>query len=151
MKIKITDIAETAIEGVTVYHNTETPYAEDYFEWAHSPLTAPFSASDISGGILTCWHHTFTFHELEYHEDQEMFYFMQGTAVMVFADQEQGTVVPDSIQMVKIPAGTQLIIQKGKAHFVPAALDSTPVKIVVVSPNMEAPRLSLKEPVTGVL
>lgn len=150
MNIKITDIKDTKLENVEVYLNSDAPYQETFFEWAASPLTAKFNSSEISGGVLTCWHHTYTFNEVEYHVDKEMFYFTQGTAIMLFVDQKAGAVDMSTAQMVRIPAGTQIIIGAGKAHFVSIAEDNTPLNIVVVSPKMDAPRYTLPETVTGI-
>ena len=62
------------------------------------------------------------FQEFEYHKDKEFFYFVQGTALMPFANfDSEGKVNEASIQIVRIPEGTQLIIDAGKLHFVPVA------------------------------
>lgn len=150
MNVKITNIKDTKINGVAVYvPNNEAPYREDFFEWAESPLTVNFKTSAISGGVITSWHHDYSFDVVESHVDQEMFYFTKGTAIMLFADIKDGSVDMSSVQLVRIPAGTQLIIDAGKGHFVAMAETDEPLNIIVVSPKMDAPRVALPEVVHG--
>ena len=152
MEIAITDIRDTEIEGVTILREETEPYRESYFQWAASPLIASFQSSQISGGALSCQAAIPGFRELEYHKDKEFFYFVQGTALMPFANfDSEGKVDEASIQIVRIPQGTQLIIDAGKLHFVPVAEGPEPVKIVVVSPKMDSPRVSVSESVNGIL
>ena len=49
------------------------------------------------------WHHTPTFNEIEYHEDAELFYFLEGPALMLFVDIKAGKAVMESAQIVRIP------------------------------------------------
>jgi len=53
-------------------------------------------------------------------------------------------------QVVRIQAGTQIIIPASKAHFVPVAEGDEPVEIVVVAPRMDAPRIDLPDSVEGI-
>ena len=152
MEIAVTDIKDTKIEGVTVLREETEPYRENYFEWAASPLIASFQSSQISGGILSCQTAEPQFQEFEYHKDKEFFYFVQGTALMPFANfDSEGKVNEASIQIVRIPEGTQLIIDAGKLHFVPVAEGPGEVKIGVVSPKMDSPRVPVRESVNGFL
>lgn len=147
---RIQDINADAVCGVSVQMPcSQESYCEGYFKWTASSLLAQFASSQVSGGVLETWHHTPVFSELEYHEDDEMFYVMQGTAIMPFADMKDGQIVEDSIQIVRIPPGTQFIISKGKAHMPPVAEEDA-VSIVVLSPRMEAPRVGLKEEISGI-
>jgi oxalate decarboxylase/phosphoglucose isomerase-like protein (cupin superfamily) len=82
---------------------------------------------------LEAWRHTPVFTEVETHCDSEMFYFLFGVALMLFADLKDGQVDLETVQIVRIQPGAQIIIAAGKAHFVPAAADSPPVVAVVVS------------------
>lgn len=151
MNVKITNMKDTKINGVAVYvPENASPYKETFFEWAESPLTASFKTSDISGGVITSWHHDYSFGVVEYHVDQEMFYFTKGTAIMLFADLKDGSVDMASVQMVRIIAGTQLIIDAGKAHFVAIADTDEPMNAIVVAPKMDAPRVALPEIIHGV-
>ena len=146
MQVKITDIANTKVEGIAVHLSKDDVLCEEsYFVWKESPLTAKFKSNEVSGGVIEAWHHKLEFAEAEYHVDQEMFYFISGTAIMLFVDIKNGIADQESVQIVRIPAGTQLIIEKGKGHFVAIAEGNEPVKIVVISPKMEAPRVILKE------
>ncbi|TQI66854.1 hypothetical protein [Clostridium sp. KNHs216] len=152
MKKEIQDIAPGLIGGVDVQMpGAAQVYRENWFEWRATTLRAGMKQSTLAGGVLNIWKHTPVFAELEYHEDCEMFYFVQGTAIMPFADIKDGKIDMDSVQLVRVPAGTQIVIQPGKAHFVAVAQDDTPVTIIVASPVMDAPRLSPAEPLEGIL
>lgn len=148
---KIIDIAHGAIKGVEVQMSgTAEVYRENWFEWTATTLRSNMKVNTLAGGVLNVWKHTPVFTELEYHQDNEMFYFVKGTAIMPFADINDGEIDMDSVQLVRVPAGTQIVIRSNKAHFVPVAQDGTPVMIIVASPTMDAPRLSTKEPVKGI-
>jgi mannose-6-phosphate isomerase-like protein (cupin superfamily) len=150
-KIQIQDLRPGLVKGVEVLTPEESPgYQETYFIWTASPLTAKFQRNEISGGILEAWRHTPVFSEVETHCDNEMFYFRSGVALMLFVDIKDGHLDMDTAQIVRIRPGSQIIIQAGKAHFVPVAENSEHVIAVVVSPKMDAPRLWLPEPVEGV-
>lgn len=145
---KIVDLAPGVVEGVEVQMSGEAEaYRENWFEWTATTLRSNMKTTALAGGILKMWKHTPIFSELEYHQDNEMFYFLQGTAIMPFADLRDGKIDEKSMQLVRIQAGTQIIIRPGKAHFVGVAQDDTPVVIVVASPSMDAPRIKLEEPV----
>lgn len=148
---KIEDIAPGLIRGVDVQiPDTAEVYRENWFEWSATSLRSNMKTTVLAGGVLHIWKHTPVFTELEYHQDNEMFYFIQGTAILPFADIKDGKIDRESVQIVRVPAGTQIVIHPNKAHFVAVAQDDTPVKIIVTSPVMEAPRLSLQEPVEGI-
>lgn len=151
MKVKIQDMKPGLVEGVEVQLPCSADvHKERYFNWEGTTLTAKFNVSDVVGGILTTWHHTPIFEDIETHVDSEMFYFMQGTAIMLFIDVKEGKPDINSAQVVRIKAGTQIIIAAGKGHFVPIAADDTPVNIVVVAPPMDAPRMKLFEEICGI-
>lgn len=151
MEVKIRNIDQVEIKGVQVHMAVnDRPSENRYFVWKESPLTAKFQSKDVSGGVLKSWHHEPVFSEVEYHCDQEMFYFVAGTAIMLFADIEDGTVNMNTVQAVRIPCGTQLIIEKGKGHFVAIAENDEPVEMVVVAPKMDAPKIPLGEVVRAV-
>lgn len=149
-KCRIIDIAPGAVSGVEVQMpGTAEAYRENWFEWTATTLRSDMKTTRLAGGVLDIRKHTPVFSELEFHSDNEMFYFVQGTAIMPFADIKDGKIDEDSVQIVRVPAGTQIIIRPDKAHFVAVAQDDTPVRIVVASPAMDAPRLALEEPVAG--
>jgi mannose-6-phosphate isomerase-like protein (cupin superfamily) len=150
MKIAIHDLTPDLVKGVEVQLPPVQPgYRETYFEWTPSSLTAQFKSPEVSGGILEAWRHTPVFTEVETHVDAEMFYFVSGVALMLFADLKDGKADLETVQIVRIQPGTQIIIAVGKAHFVPVAADSEPVVALVVSPKMSAPRVALAEAVEG--
>lgn len=151
MKVDITDIGNTKIKGVRVFlPENETAGPEKYFEWRESALTAKFESSEVSGGVLNAWHHALEYEEAEYHRDEEMFYFVTGTAIMMFVDLCNNEADLSTVQVVRIQKGTQLIIEKGKGHFVAIAEGDEPVKMIVVAPKMPAPRIKLKEKIQAV-
>jgi mannose-6-phosphate isomerase-like protein (cupin superfamily) len=150
-KIKIQNLRPGLIKGIEVFIPDKSfGYQETYFKWAASPLVVNFQKTEISGGILEARRHTPVFTEVETHCDNEMFYFLSGVAVMLFADLKDGQADPETTQIVRIQPGTQIIINVGKAHFLPVAEGSEHVVAVVVSPKMGAPRVPLSEPVEGI-
>lgn len=149
-RIPIQDLTPGLVSGIEVQMNgAVTPYQETYFAWSSSMLTSKFATSEISGGVLKTWHHVPVFHEIETHGDAEMFYFISGVAIMLFMDVQAQQPDLDSAQIVRIQPGTQIIISKGKGHFVAVAEGDTPVEMIVVAPKMEAPRITLPVSVEG--
>lgn len=149
-KVKIIDIKPGIVHGIDVKMPVSAPgYSETYFEWTAFSLAAEFNSTQVSGGILRAWHHVPIFKEIETHIDAEMFYFISGTALMLFMDLKDGKPDMETSQVVRIQPGTQLVIPAGKGHFVAVAESSEPVFAIVVSPRMEAPRMTLSEAVEG--
>lgn len=147
--IPICDIAATTISGVTVkLPDSYVPYKERYFQWTAFPLISHFKSLEIQCGLLEGWHHTPEFSEIEYHADNELFYFLHGSALMLFCDIADGAPVMGSCQIVRIPAGCELEIAAGKGHFIAVAEDLH-FQAIVVSPKQDAPRLSLSTTVAG--
>ena len=64
-------------------------------------MVVDFKSTKIACGLLKGWHHTPTFNEIEYHEDAELFYFLESPALMLFVE---------SAQIFRIFAGTELSI-----------------------------------------
>lgn len=149
-EILIKDLLPGTVKGVHVELPKTDAYKESYFEWSASSLLTTFKTCDISGGTLKTWKNVPLFSVVETHEDAEMFYFIKGTAIMLFADVADGEADMDSIDVVRVYPGTNIIIEAGKAHFVPVAEGDTPVFIIVVAPKMEAPRVPLKETILGI-
>ena len=149
-QIKIQDLAPDVVKGIELQMpNSAEVYKENWFEWTATTLTAKFKSSEVVGGTLKAWKHTVTFGEIETHIDAEMFYFVSGTALMLFADIKNGKPDMVSVQIVRIRANTQIIIPEGKAHFVAVAQDDEPLYAVVIAPKMDAPRMTLPEMVEG--
>lgn len=150
-QVSIENLTKNLVSGVAVMLPEDgTTYKESFFEWGASVLTAIFNTNEVTGGVLKAWHHIPTFSEIETHVDKEMFYFISGTAVMLFVDVADGMPVMASVQMARILPGTQIIIDAGKGHFVAVAEGSEPVCAVVVAPRMDAPRMMLPEGVAGI-
>lgn len=151
MKIEIQDLKQGLVKGVEVYIPLSSDvYKETYFEWATSPLIAKMKSNEISIGVLNAYHHVPVFNEIETHIEPEIFCFVSGTALMIFVDLKDGQPDLDSVQIVRIKPGTQIVIAAGKAHFVPVAEKVECVNMIVVSPKVEAPRLSLSTIIQGV-
>ncbi len=149
-KILIKDLLPGTVQGVLVELPGDEAYRESYFEWISSGLVTEFKTTEISGGTLKSWKNVPLFTMVETHVDAEMFYFIKGTAIMLFADIKDGKPDMDSIEIVRVHPGTNIIIEAGKAHFVPVAEGDTPVYIVVTAPKMDAPRIPLEESVLGI-
>ena len=151
LKVNIQNLTPGVVSGVEVQvPGSINPYRENYFEWAGSSLAATLQTKEISGGVLKAWHHVPIFKQIETHIDAEMFYFVSGVALMLFMDVENGSPMMKTAQVVRVQAGTQIIIPAGKAHFVPVAEGDEPVEIVVVAPRMDAPRIDLPDSVEGI-
>jgi hypothetical protein len=149
-KINIQDLKPGLVKGLEVQMPIQAAsHKENYFEWAAFSLTAKFRSTEISGGVLQTWHHVPVFNEIETHMDAEMFYFVSGVALMLFVDVKSGQPEMDTAQIIRIQPGTQLIVAAGKGHFVAVAESMEPVNAVVISPKMDAPRMSLKEVIEG--
>lgn len=149
-KILIKDLLPGTVKGVSVELPGDEAYRESYFEWSSSSLITKFKTFEVSGGILKSWKNVPLFTMVETHIDAEMFYFVKGTAIMPFADIKDGQPDMSSLEIVRVHPGTIIIIEAGKAHFVPVAEGDTPVHVVVVAPKMDAPRIPLKEAVLGI-
>lgn len=149
-KIRIQDLKPGLVPGVEVLiPSAKDAYKEGNFEWTPSSLVAKFKTAEVSGGVLYAWHHVPVFHEVETHIDAETFYFISGVALMPFVDLRGGRPDIETVQVVRILPGTQIIISPEKGHFVAVAESSEPVHAVVVSPKMEAPRVPLPDQVEG--
>lgn len=150
-KVMIQDLTLDIVNGIDVNLPASSEvYKETYFEWEANPLVAEMTSNKISGGMLRTWHHVPVFDQVETHIEAEMFYFVSGISLMLFADLKNGQPDMETVQIVRIQSGTQIVIPSGKAHFPPVAESVEPVNIIVVSPKVDAPRLSLKIPVQGV-
>lgn len=150
MNVKIQNLTEMKIEGVQYCTRKDcTPYLETYFDWTAYPLVSTYQTPEVVIGILTAWHHTPTFDQVEIHEDYETFFFVSGSALMLFCDLENGKPVMETAQIARIEAGTEIVVAPGKAHFVPVGISDV-FQAVVVSPRQEAPRTDLPETICGI-
>lgn len=149
--LKIKNIAEVRIFGVTVTMPDSHPiHRGGHFHWTPSPEAAAFASGEVAGGFLKAWPHDPEFTELESHEDAETFFFVRGTALMLFGDiAANGAVDPLGLQLVRIPPHTSLIIDRGKGHTVAVAEGDEPVEAVVFSPRMAANKVRLDDVVTS--
>lgn len=148
--IKVEDIRENSVPGVTVHLPNKIPsFSEIYFEWYPSSITADFHSNRINVGMICSWHHKLEFDQVEYHSDKEIFYFVSGVGIMLFADIVDGKVDMTTVQLERIFPGTELVVDAFKGHFVPVAQNDEPVRIIVVEPEMSAPRIMSKTVICG--
>ena len=152
MKIPIENLSTDVVRGITVQMpDSEVTEKESYYEWYQSSLVTSFKTMETSGGILKAWPHVPGFQEIETHIDAEMFYFLSGVALMPFMDIQDGVPLMDTAQIVRIYAGSQIIISAGKGHYVPVAEGDEPIIVVVVAPQMGDIKMALPEPIEGVI
>lgn len=151
MDINIQNLSEMKITGVNYCLEKECkPYKETYFDWVAYPMVNDMKTSEVVCGLLTAWHHVPEFTQVEFHEGEETFFFVEGECIMIFCDLENGKPVMESIQIARIQPGTELHVEAGKAHFVPIPVGDR-LRAIVVAPNQEAPRVLLPELVRGLL
>ena len=149
MKIKIQNLKDMQISGVKYCMKEECePYRETYFDWTAYPMITDMGTRNLVAGFLRAWHHQPRFTQVETHEGMELFYFVEGSCIMLFCDVKDGKAVMESAQLARIDAGTELTIEPGKAHFVPVGITDS-FTAVVVSPRQEAPRIDLPEEIIG--
>ena len=150
--IKIQNIQDTIIKGIR-YETADKRENNKcgYFDWNPTSLTANFKSTKISGGIVNFWHHSFNFTEVETHIDSEIFHVMNGDAIMIFADVVHNAVIEDSVQIVRVPAGTRLIIEPGKGHYAPILAEGGEGIMFVACPEMECYFHQLADEVVGVI
>ncbi|MCD2491645.1 hypothetical protein LQE92_03275 [Lacrimispora sp. NSJ-141] len=53
-----------------------------YLEWTAFKLTSRLNTTEVTAGLLQGWHHTPSFKVVETHEDNEIFCFLEGPALM---------------------------------------------------------------------
>ena len=149
MEVKVEDIQEVEISGVKVKYEKEVDvYKDSYFEWTGLPIVTEFQKKEIMAGILQGWHHVPMFEVVEYHEDRELFYFSEGTALMLFVDIENNKPIIGTSKIVRIPKGTEMEIEKGKGHSI-AVAEGDCFKAIVVSPKQDAKIVNLDERIEG--
>jgi mannose-6-phosphate isomerase-like protein (cupin superfamily) len=150
-EVAIVDLCPGLVKGVSVeLPEARSVYCERYFEWEATNDLSHFAVATIGGGILRAWKHAPCFEVAETHRDQEKFYFLSGTALMMFVDYADGQPDLDTVQIVRIKKGTILTVEAGKGHFVAVAEDDAAVVALVIAPPQDAPRCVLGETVLGI-
>lgn len=149
-KIKIQDIKGLSINGIQ-YETALDRGTKNcgHFDWHPTKLTANFKSNEIKGGIVNFWNSEFSFKKVETHTDAEIFHVTEGNAIMIFADVEDDTVVEESVQIVRVPQNTRLIIEAGKGHFAPILSAPGRGTMVVACPEMTAFFHDFEEEVVG--
>ena len=148
MKVKIEDCKTAKVKGVRFcFANDCNTYEETYFTCTPLDIKTSFaSGNDIVCGIINGWHHVPSFSIMETHRDKETFVYTDGVALMPFCDIVNGEPDLTTAQIVRIPAGTQVEVDAGKAHFV-AVAEGDRFSTVVYCPNQPADRITLSEPI----
>lgn len=150
-KIRICPIEQLDVPGVHVRLPGDVDvYEESYLRWHGTRLQLEMKNTLVAGGVLKVWRHQPVFQKLEYHDDREKYVFLQGNVIMPFADVKDGMIVESSLQYARIQAGTEILIEAGKAHFMPVADDTDCALAMVICTNMPYYHVFLKEPVCGV-
>ena len=116
MKLPIHNINEMKISGVSIQLNPqENEYKERYFQWTPYNLKTSFNGQEIISGRLIGWHHAPVFTEVETHGSDEMFFFTHGECIMIFCDLKNGIPALETVQLARIPAGTQVRLTPGES------------------------------------
>ncbi len=149
MKLRIEEIGQVSIPGVRVaLPGTGSLLRRGNFEWTCFPLETRLKGNRVVSGLLEGWHHELRFDQVEYHEDTENFYFMEGVCLMLFCDRKDGEVDASSLRLTRIHPGTQVEVEGGKCHYVPIP-ETDFFKAYVFTPLQPSILLNLPEPVTG--
>ncbi|MBQ7246996.1 MAG: hypothetical protein IJS22_02765 [Lachnospiraceae bacterium] len=122
---------------------------EDYFECRPMPISTQMGESEIVCGILEGWHHTPIFRTWETHRYAETFYYFEGTALMPFIGFKDGKPDPDLAVIVRIPAGIQVEVLAGVAHYV-AVAENDHFACIVYSPDQPSDKFTTDEAVSGI-
>ncbi len=147
MIIPVKNAGEVWVKGVRFAKGKEGALlAREHFEWTSFPLETALKTNRVVSGLLQGWHRTVEFDTVEYHVDTENFYFLEGECIMPFCDQKNGVPDMDTLQLVRIPAGTQVEVAAGKCHYVPIPLTDT-FKAYVFTPLQDSVLLPLPESV----
>ena len=148
MKLRIEEIEQVQIRGVRVAKpGTGTVLRRGNFEWVCFPLETQLKTSKVVSGLLQGWHHEVYFDQVEYHEDTENFYFLEGTVLMLFCDQQMERPDMSTLRLVRIRPGTQIEVEAGKCHYVPIP-ETDIFKAYVFTPIQPSVMLKLSEPIT---
>lgn len=149
-EVFITDWQKANIPGVRFASvEQQNTYCEDYFTCTPMPLKTRIHSDEVVCGILHGWHHTPVFRIWETHADAETFYYFHGTALMPFCDLKDGKPDLSTAVIVRIPAGVQVEVAAGKAHFVAVAEDDK-FSCLCYCPDQSADRVLAEEPLVGV-
>ena len=149
MKLKIENIENVQIKGVRVaMPGTGNVLRRGNFEWTSFPLETALKTNKVISGLLQGWHHELCFHQVEYHEDTENFFFMEGVSLMLFCDRNGDVPDMSTLQLVRIQPGTQVEVEAGKCHYVPIP-ETDFFKAYVFTPLQDSVLLPLEEIVTA--
>lgn len=149
MLLKIENIEDVQIKGVRVAApGTGNLLRRGNFEWTSFPLETELKTNKVISGLLQGWHHEIAFDTVEYHEDTENFYFMEGVSLMLFCDRNGDVPDMSTLHLVRIQPGTQVEVVAGKCHYVPIP-ETDYFKAYVFTPLQESILLPLAETVNA--
>lgn len=138
---------DALVKGVRFASVTEgTLLEKEHFQWTSFPLETSLKTNQVISGLLQGWHQKVLFHTVEYHEDTENFFFLEGECIMPFCDRDGDLPDMTTLQLVRIRPGTQVEVSAGKCHYVPIPLTDT-FKAYVFTPLQESVLLALSEDV----
>ena len=94
---------------------------QDHFKCTLLPQKTPMVTGEIMCDVLEGAAETPVFGSWEAHAYAESFYYFYGTALMPFIQIRDGKADPDTVQIVRIPAGVQVEVLPGVGHYVATA------------------------------
>ena len=95
--------------------------AKDHFKATILPLQTEMTPGRVICNILEGPAAQPAFSSWETHTYWENFYYYHGTALMPFIQIVDGKADPDTVQIVRIPAGVQVEVAPGVGHYVATA------------------------------
>lgn len=121
--IVIRDYDKVQIPGVRfACKDTETNViCKDHFRCTILPQKTPMVTGMIMCDVLEGPAQIPVFSSWETHTYAESFYYFRGTALMPFIEIKDGKADPDTVQIVRIPAGVQVEVLPGVGHYVATA------------------------------
>lgn len=119
----IQDYDKVQIPGVRFACKDTDPQLiiKDHFKVTLLPHKTQMVTGYIMCDVLEGPAHTPVFSSWETHSYAESFYYFYGTALMPFIQVKDGVADPDSVQIVRIPAGVQVEVLPGVGHYVATA------------------------------
>lgn len=143
MKREIKSIFEVELPGVQAVRVDRSEYLFETNFWV-----CPFPA-DLSEMSKADWVRIHrrepVFDRMEVHEAPECAFFCSGEAIMPFGQMKDGKLDPESLCLLRIPEGTQVMIGANVPHYIAVAATDEIVNAVYVHHPVDAPRIFLEE------
>lgn len=150
--LKISHIRDVEVNGITLQLPEQLErHEEGYYRYYPSTIVTEFKDPAVSGVLVVTYPYEIVYSQAEYHEDYELYNFIEGEAVVLLCDLDENLcTVPGSEQIVKVEAGVSILLHPHKGHFAPIALGDKAIKYTVVAPKMDGPRVPLSDTFKGV-